>query len=54
MGSELKPLLQATQLDLLQAQDTLVLSEVSLAQARFDVALADLELRRAAGTFPGR
>lgn len=45
---------RATQLDLLQAQDTLVSSEVSLAQARFDLALADLELRRAAGTFPGR
>jgi outer membrane protein TolC len=43
----------ATQLDLLEAQDALVASEVALAQARFDLALADLTLRRAAGTFPG-
>lgn len=44
----------ATQLDLLQAQDALVGSEVALAQARFDLALSDLSLRRTAGTFPGR
>jgi outer membrane protein TolC len=44
----------ARQLDVLQAQDTLVGAEVALAQAHFDVALADLQLRRAAGEFPGR
>ncbi|MFI5288643.1 MAG: TolC family protein [Polyangia bacterium] len=44
----------ATQLDLLQAQDALVTAEVSVAQARFDLALADLSLRRTAGTFPGK
>jgi len=44
----------AKQLDVLQAQDVLVGSEVALAQAHFDVALADLQLRRAAGEFPGR
>jgi outer membrane protein TolC len=43
----------ATQLDLLQAQDALVAAEVALAQARFDLALSDLSLRRAVGTFPG-
>lgn len=43
----------ATQLDLLQAQDSLVLSEVGLAQARFDLALADLSLRHSIGTFGG-
>jgi outer membrane protein TolC len=42
----------ATQLDLLQAQDSLVGAEVSVAQARFDLALADLQLRRSSGTFP--
>ncbi|HEX7836628.1 MAG TPA: TolC family protein, partial [Kofleriaceae bacterium] len=42
------------QLDVLQAQDTLVGAEVALAQAHFDVELADLQLRRAAGEFPGR
>jgi outer membrane protein TolC len=42
----------ATQLDLLVAQDNLVLSEVGVAQARFDVSTADLGLRRYAGTFP--
>ncbi|HJZ86114.1 MAG TPA: TolC family protein [Polyangia bacterium] len=41
----------ATQLDLLQAQDALVAAEVGLAQARFDLALADLTLRRTVGTF---
>jgi outer membrane protein TolC len=44
----------ATQLDLLQAQDNLVAAEVAVAQARFDLALADLALRRTAGTFPTR
>jgi outer membrane protein TolC len=43
----------ATQLDLLQAQDALVAAEVAQAQAHFDLALADLTLRRNAGTFPG-
>lgn len=44
----------AKQLDVLQAQDVLVSAEVFLAQAHFDVALADLQLQRAAGAFPGR
>jgi outer membrane protein TolC len=44
----------ATQIDLLQAQDNLIVSQEALAQARFDVAVADLTLRRAAGTFPGK
>jgi outer membrane protein TolC len=44
----------AKQLDVLQAQDVLVGSEVALAQAHFDVALADLQLHRATGEFPGR
>lgn len=44
---------RATQLDLLQAQDALQASEVAVAQARFALALADLELRRSTGTFPG-
>ena len=43
-----------TQVDLLAAQDALVLAELTLAQAHFDVATADLTLRRAAGTFPGK
>jgi outer membrane protein TolC len=43
-----------TQVDLLQAQDALVSAQESLAQAHLDVAVADLTLRRAAGTFPGR
>jgi outer membrane protein TolC len=42
-----------TQVDLLQAQDALVASQEALAQAHYDVANADLQLRRAAGTFPG-
>jgi len=42
------------QLDVLQAQDVLVSAEVGLAQAHFDVALADLQLHRAAGEFPLR
>lgn len=44
----------ASQIDLLQAQDGLVSAKESLAQAHFEVAVADLTLRRAAGTFPGR
>jgi outer membrane protein TolC len=44
----------ATQLDLLQAQDALVGAEVAVAQARFDLALSDVALRRAAGLFPGK
>ncbi|HEY4240102.1 MAG TPA: TolC family protein [Kofleriaceae bacterium] len=43
----------AKQLDVLQAQDVLVGAEVALAQSHFDVALADLQLRRASGEFPG-
>jgi outer membrane protein TolC len=43
-----------TQVDLLAAQDNLVSAQESLASARFDVALADLALRRTAGTFPSR
>lgn len=42
----------ATQIDVLQAQDALVSAKDELARAHFDVALADLTLRRAAGTFP--
>jgi outer membrane protein TolC len=44
----------ALQLDVLSAQEGLVTAEVSLARAHFDVSLADLALRRAVGTFPGR
>lgn len=44
----------AKQLDVLEAQDGLVGAEVSLAQAHFDVALADLQLKRASGEFPAR
>jgi outer membrane protein TolC len=42
------------QLDVLQAQDTLVGAEVALAQAHFDLGLADVQLQRASGTFPQR
>ena len=41
-----------TQVDLLQAQDALVGSQEALAQSRFDLAVADLTLRKTAGTFP--
>jgi outer membrane protein TolC len=41
----------ALQIDLLAAQDNLIGAEVGLAQARFDLALADLTLQRNAGTF---
>lgn len=44
----------AAQIDLLQAQDGVVAAQETLAQAHFEVAVADLTLRRAAGTFPGR
>jgi outer membrane protein TolC len=43
-----------TQLDLLAAQDSVVIALLGLAQARFDAAAADLQLRHAAGTFPRR
>ena len=43
-----------TQIDLLAAQDNLVIAQESLASARFDVAIADLALRWSAGTFPPR
>jgi outer membrane protein TolC len=39
----------ATQLDLLTAQDKQVQAEVAVAQARFDLSLAALDLRRAVG-----
>jgi len=45
---------RATQLDLLQAQDSLVSANVGVAQARFALALADLQLRKSTGTFPSR
>ena len=45
---------QVTQIDLLAAQDNLVAAEEALANAHFEVAVADLSLRRAAGTFPER
>jgi outer membrane protein TolC len=44
----------ATQLDLLQAQDSLVTAQVAVAQAHFDLSLADLQLSRAIGQFPSR
>ncbi len=40
------------ELDLLRAQDDLTAAKEALAQAHYEVALADLGLRRAAGTFP--
>jgi outer membrane protein TolC len=43
-----------TQIDLLNAQDNLVIAQESLAEARFNAAIADLALRRSAGTFPPR
>jgi outer membrane protein len=42
----------ATQLDLLTAQDNLAGAEAAVAQARFDLALGQLQLERNAGTFP--
>lgn len=44
----------SAQIDLLQAQDGLVAAKEALAQAHFEVAVADLTLRRASGAFPGR
>ncbi len=44
----------ATQLDLLQAQDMLVLAEVGLAQARFDVASAQVQVARTLGKLGGK
>jgi outer membrane protein len=41
------------QIDLLQAQDNLTAAREALAQVHFELAVADLVLRRAAGTFPG-
>ncbi len=42
----------ALQLDVLQAQDSLVQAEVAVAQARFDLALAGTQLSYATGAFP--
>jgi outer membrane protein TolC len=42
------------QIDLLAAQDNVVIAQESLASARFDAAIADLALRFSAGTFPPR
>jgi outer membrane protein TolC len=42
----------ASQIELLQAQDDLVGARVTVAQARFDLAVADLQLRRSVGAFP--
>ena len=44
----------ATQVDLLQAQDSLVAAQEALARAHYDLAIADLTLRRAAGNLPGK
>jgi outer membrane protein TolC len=41
------------EIDLLRAQDDLTAAKEALAQAHLEVALADLALQRAAGTFPG-
>jgi outer membrane protein len=43
----------ATQVDLLQAQDNLVAAQDDVARALYDIAIADLTFRRAAGTLPG-
>jgi len=43
-----------TQVDLLGAQDALVGAQEALAQSRFDLAVADLTLRKTAGIFPPR
>jgi outer membrane protein TolC len=43
----------AAQVDLLQAQDGLILAKEDLARAHYEMAMADLTLRRASGTFPG-
>ena len=44
----------AAQIDLLQAQDGLTTAKEALAQAHYEVAVTELGLRRAAGTFPGQ
>lgn len=41
------------ELDLLRAQDDLTAAKEALAQAHYELALADLGLRRASGSFPG-
>jgi outer membrane protein TolC len=41
------------QLDVLAAQDTLVDAEVGVVQANYELQLADLQLRRVTGAFPG-
>lgn len=41
------------QIELLQAQDALTAARVTRAQARFDLSVADLQLRERAGLFPG-
>jgi outer membrane protein TolC len=43
----------AAQIDLLQAQDGLTAAKEALAQAHYQVAVTELGLRHAAGTFPG-
>jgi len=43
----------AAQIDLLQAQDGLTAAKEALAQAHYEVAVTELSLRHAAGTFPG-
>jgi outer membrane protein TolC len=43
----------AAQIDLLQAQDGLTAAKEALAQAHYEVAVTELGLRHAAGTFPG-
>lgn len=43
---------RATQLDLLEAQDSLAEAEVAVVQARFALSLSDLQLQRASGRFP--
>lgn len=43
----------AAQIDLLQAQDGLTAAKEELAQAHYQVAVTELRLRHAAGTFPG-
>jgi len=44
----------SAQIDLLQAQDGLVAAKEALAQSHFEVAVAELTLRRTAGVFPHR
>jgi outer membrane protein TolC len=42
------------EIDLLRAQDDLTAAQEALAQAHLEIALTDLALQRAAGTFPGK